>query len=58
MHGWAKKIDTRELAIVIDGPEGQWVVDVPASHTLFLKAARQFAAAVNTAARSAVHNQV
>lgn len=42
MHGWQKKIDSRELAIVIDGPEGQWVVDVPAGHTLFLKAARQF----------------
>jgi hypothetical protein len=35
MHGWQKKIDTRELAIVIDGPEGQWVVDVPAGHLYF-----------------------
>ncbi len=50
MHGWQKKIDSRELAIVIDGPDAQWVVDVPAGHTLVLKAARQFAAAVNTAA--------
>lgn len=49
-HGWQKKMDNRQLWVTVDGSDFQWVANVPARAAA---SARQFAAAVNTAARQA-----
>jgi hypothetical protein len=59
LTGWQKKtaVDTRATLLVIDGPEFEWVVDVPvsppgrATRIPGVMDAHQFAAAVTTAAR-------
>ncbi|GEL19345.1 hypothetical protein [Pseudonocardia asaccharolytica] len=45
-----KKQDDREVFLLVDGPEFQWVVDVPPAK---LAAARSFAARLTTAGRRA-----
>ena len=46
-----KKQDDRDIVMLVDGPEFQWLIPI---HPKGIAAARAYAARVNTAARSAV----
>ena len=50
-HGWQKKVDDREVYLVVDGPEFQWQVKL--GDGAAAPEVRQFAALVTTAGRKA-----
>jgi hypothetical protein len=47
-----KKVDERELYLIVDGPEFQWAVKADAKH---VQQVRAFVAQVSTAARRPSH---
>jgi hypothetical protein len=50
MPGWQKRVDTRALVVLIDGPDWQWSVDMPAKVGMDRRV-RTFVALINTTAR-------